>query len=347
MEQSPLWRRTYGESLSDPIVARLVTSLRGARERASLLTSRIVDSLPGLTLHDISHLDALWGVAGTIAGDDYTLNPLDCYLFGTAALLHDAALCHEAYSGGAGRCKGDHSMERCLQPATHQPRQGRSQRCRLRGSKEPPCNPSRQARYRPLVHRRRRPMVHHRTMPISATQYGPLIGQIASSHHWDIEDVANKAFAIPRRCGAGRPSFIPIDVRRSTVLWPACYGQPTAGHMNSVDKRAPTTPSPPPDPPDRTLSSKARLDGSEPSSADLSYNHDHPTQFGVGIRAHPQLRFLRPKHLHGGWHSISSSVQLNRELKQACDAVLQTAEERLANSASSRLHEPSPAQATR
>ena len=28
------------------------------------------------------------------------LNPLEGYLFGTAVLLHDAALCHEAYSGG-------------------------------------------------------------------------------------------------------------------------------------------------------------------------------------------------------------------------------------------------------
>ena len=127
MEQSPLWRRTYGESLSDPIVSRLVTSLRGARERASLLTSRIVDSLPGLTLHDISHLDALWGVASTIAGDDYTLNPLDCYLFGTAVLLHDAALCHEAYSGGRDAVRATTQWRDAYNRRLTQPRHGRSQ----------------------------------------------------------------------------------------------------------------------------------------------------------------------------------------------------------------------------
>ena len=100
IEQSPLWRQTFAKSLADPSVSRLVTSLRNARERVAHLTSRIVASLPGLTLHDSSHLDALWGVASTIVGDDYVLNPLEGYLFGTAVLLHDAALCYEAYSGG-------------------------------------------------------------------------------------------------------------------------------------------------------------------------------------------------------------------------------------------------------
>ena len=95
IEQSPLWRRTFAKSLADTSVSRLVTSLRNARERVALLTSRIVASLPGLTRHDSSHLDSLWGVASTIAGDDYVLNPLEGYLFGTAVLLHDAALCHE------------------------------------------------------------------------------------------------------------------------------------------------------------------------------------------------------------------------------------------------------------
>ena len=71
IEQSPLWRRTFAKSL--PSVSRLVTSLRNARERVAHLTSRIVASLPGFTLHDSSHLDALWGVASTIAGDDYFL----------------------------------------------------------------------------------------------------------------------------------------------------------------------------------------------------------------------------------------------------------------------------------
>ena len=98
MEQSPLWLRVFAQSNED--VNRLTSSLRDARTRVGHLTSRITASLPSLTMHDLTHLDGLWTVAGTIAGDDFVLTPLEGYLFGTAVLLHDAALCFEAYSGG-------------------------------------------------------------------------------------------------------------------------------------------------------------------------------------------------------------------------------------------------------
>lgn len=53
-----------------------------------------------MTIHDVSHLDALWDVAGVIAGDKFPLNPLEAYVFGCAVLLHDAGLCFEAFAGG-------------------------------------------------------------------------------------------------------------------------------------------------------------------------------------------------------------------------------------------------------
>ena len=100
METSDLWKRTLGQNDQDPRVQDLVVSLRNARKQAGQLTSRISSALPGLTIHDISHLDALWDVAGIIAGEDFPLNPLEAYVFGCAVLLHDAGLCFEAYSGG-------------------------------------------------------------------------------------------------------------------------------------------------------------------------------------------------------------------------------------------------------
>ena len=65
-----------------------------------MLTSRIAVSLPELTIHDVSHLDALWEVASVVAGSDFPLNPTEAYVFGASVLLHDAGLCFEAYSGG-------------------------------------------------------------------------------------------------------------------------------------------------------------------------------------------------------------------------------------------------------
>ena len=100
METSDLWKRTLGQNNRDPRVQRLVVSLRSTREQAGHLTARIASALPGLTIHDISHLDALWDVADIIAGENFPLNPLEAYIFGCAVLLHDAGLCFEAFSGG-------------------------------------------------------------------------------------------------------------------------------------------------------------------------------------------------------------------------------------------------------
>ena len=100
METSALWSRCFGEEVENPNIQRLAVSLRDTRERIKLLTNRISSTLPGLTLHDISHLDALWEVADVIAGENFELNPLEAYVFGCAVLLHDACLCFEAYEGG-------------------------------------------------------------------------------------------------------------------------------------------------------------------------------------------------------------------------------------------------------
>ena len=307
MEQSPLWRRTYGESLSDPIVSRLVTSLRGARERASLLTSRIVDSLPGLTLHDISHLDALWGVASTIAGDDYTLNPLDCYLFGTAVLLHDAALCHEAYSGGRDAVR-----------ATTQWRDAYNRRLTNQGTVDPNDVDFEALR---SLHATQAATLATEPWHIDEgdpwyiiddadlrNQYGPLIGQIASSHHWDIEDVAN-TFAIPRPAAA----FLHPDWSADPLTVACLLRAADAGHMNSA--RAPTFLL-------KILQmnsvSKAHWTAQN-HLGHLSYNHDHPTQLVVASTA------PFPKaEASAWWVAFDLADQLNRELKQ-CDAVLRTA----------------------
>ena len=100
METSALWSRTLGSGDNDRSVHRLVESLRSVRRRADHLTRCIASALPGLTIHDVSHLDALWDVADTIAGDEFPLNPLEAYVFGCAVCLHDSGLCFEAYKGG-------------------------------------------------------------------------------------------------------------------------------------------------------------------------------------------------------------------------------------------------------
>jgi hypothetical protein len=102
-EQIGLWQSTLA-SQSNGTFSRERERLRNAfytfRENTEVLVARIAATFPNLTKHDISHLDALWETATLIAGDSYPMNPLEGFVFGGAILLHDAALCYEAYSGG-------------------------------------------------------------------------------------------------------------------------------------------------------------------------------------------------------------------------------------------------------
>jgi hypothetical protein len=70
---------------------RLRDALFGLRERTAVLAAEIDRDLPGLTVHDITHLDALWEMADLIAGPDYPLNPLEAFTLGGAFLLHASA----------------------------------------------------------------------------------------------------------------------------------------------------------------------------------------------------------------------------------------------------------------
>src|SRR4051794_3608286 len=61
--------------------------LLGMRERVKPLVSRIAADMPGYTVHDITHLDALWETASLIAPNELTLNPPEAFVFGGAVLL--------------------------------------------------------------------------------------------------------------------------------------------------------------------------------------------------------------------------------------------------------------------
>ena len=70
------------------------------REHASLLAGEISTDLPSLTVHDGTHLDALWELAPDIGGPEVGLNPAEAFVFGGSVLLHDLGLAVGAYPGG-------------------------------------------------------------------------------------------------------------------------------------------------------------------------------------------------------------------------------------------------------
>jgi hypothetical protein len=56
--------------------------------------------MPEMTVHDITHLDALWEMASLLAQDKIELSIPEAFVFGGAVLLHDAAMSYAAYPQG-------------------------------------------------------------------------------------------------------------------------------------------------------------------------------------------------------------------------------------------------------
>lgn len=97
-----LWASTLGQKADsyETVRGRLRQSFLSFRSRAAMLVSTLGSELPGLTVHDITHLDNLWAVAYQIAGEGFPLNPAEAYVLGGAFLLHDSAQVLAAYPGG-------------------------------------------------------------------------------------------------------------------------------------------------------------------------------------------------------------------------------------------------------
>ena len=101
-KQTTLWQTAFGQQSDglDPQRGKLARAYEDFRERVALLLAQIQRELPALTLHDITHVDALWRVASEIAGPAFPLNPAEALVLGGAFLLHDAAHCRAAFPGG-------------------------------------------------------------------------------------------------------------------------------------------------------------------------------------------------------------------------------------------------------
>lgn len=102
-ERTGLWKRSLERRESDAYASereRLRVAYAQFWTNAAQLASRIGADLPGLTLHDEHHFNALWDRADQIAGPELALTPIEVFVLGGAILLHDAANTVAAYDGG-------------------------------------------------------------------------------------------------------------------------------------------------------------------------------------------------------------------------------------------------------
>lgn len=78
----------------------LRVGLRELRARSVVLARQIDLDLPDYTVHDDTHLDALWPLIDLVAPPKTCLTPSEAFVLGGAILLHDLGLAVSAYPGG-------------------------------------------------------------------------------------------------------------------------------------------------------------------------------------------------------------------------------------------------------
>ena len=108
LSSSHLWQTSLAFQDNDQFgdQRQRLRSFLSFRERAAHLAKEIRKDLPDLTVHDITHLDALWEVASTITGPSYPLTPTEAFVLG-GNLFDDLAMSVAAIQGGLVAIKKD------------------------------------------------------------------------------------------------------------------------------------------------------------------------------------------------------------------------------------------------
>ena len=102
-ENTTLWKSAFTSTKNDGFSKareRFRVAYYSMREKAAKLVGLIAKDMPDYTVHDITHLDALWELASQIAGPSYTINPSEAFVLGGAMLLHDAGMTLAAFPDG-------------------------------------------------------------------------------------------------------------------------------------------------------------------------------------------------------------------------------------------------------
>jgi hypothetical protein len=195
--QTSLWEYSLGARPTDSHGDHR-RMLREAYESLRDRTKNLVESISGdlrqFTVHDITHLDALWGLASEISGPQYDLTPTEGFVLGGAILLHDAGMSLAAYPSGASEIERSPRWQSLIQR-----------------NAENPSNPTviekqtAMQEFLRLEHSSRAidlPKLEWRTPtgtsyflidnPDIRQKFGQFIGEVAASHWWPHDQVGQR-----------------------------------------------------------------------------------------------------------------------------------------------------------
>lgn len=102
VENTLLWKKTLGkeEQRYKNELEFLKDEFCKFRKNVGFLASEIARILPEYTVHDITHIDALWEMADIFLPSNYALTPAEGFVLGGAFLLHDLGMALAAFPNG-------------------------------------------------------------------------------------------------------------------------------------------------------------------------------------------------------------------------------------------------------
>jgi hypothetical protein len=244
-QQTGLWNRVMVATVRaehSEQAERLRVALARMRERAAVLVAGIHDDCRGITVHDVTHLDALWDVADAIVGPDFPFTPAELFVLGGAILIHDAGMSVAAYPGGMAEIEATLAWKENFHGLLR--REGQTQS--LDGARS--MDIRREALFATLRD------LHAEVAEQMATQswpgrsgdqyhlieddslrdaYGVIIGRVAHSHHWDAERLLTEFHQ-----GTGAAPGLPAEWTINEVKVAFVLRCADAAHIDS--RRAPS-----------------------------------------------------------------------------------------------------------
>jgi hypothetical protein len=247
-ERTRLWVTTLAPQPGPDPHSKARERLRDAylhfRERVATLTAEIPRDLPDFTVHDVTHLDALWEMASLIAGESYPLTPAEAFVLGGAILLHDAGMGLVAYPGGKEELRKSKEWDDTV-AALMRSRLGRA--ATADELRNPPDDVQKEVigeLLRNLHAKQAEKLAHAEWTTHSGEKYrlieqpelreafGHAIGEVAHSHWWSVNELRSR-FKHKLGAPAGYPAEWTVDTLKVACLLRVA----DASHVDS--RRAP------------------------------------------------------------------------------------------------------------
>ncbi|WP_141205975.1 HD domain-containing protein [Streptomyces griseorubiginosus] len=174
------------------------------RKKAAVLLQENARSMPDFTVHDITHVDALWETADLVCGGQVTLNPAEAYVLGCAFVLHDAAMGTAAYGTDLPEALGQKRWRDLVSVEYYRQEGCWPDRDQLSAPPAEIVEACRAAAIRETHADQARRLVDHAWASSTGNDfflieevqlrevYGPLIGDLAASHWWPVDQLARE-----------------------------------------------------------------------------------------------------------------------------------------------------------